>query len=188
MKFKLKDFNYNLLLQKSLPLDKMNRWDVVPYYINLVKSADMSFAYLDEVKEINKIIIKRWSKNGLVFIKDNAWRCLEKHSENCNGVLKLENGKNCPGCRGCMYIRGKYNRSKLIETNNKINTGIQLLSEALLADKEYWHTWKSGIAMCYIDAEKRYREGRNIKFLTLEMKSIIANDAAELFLKLLTHK
>lgn len=188
MKFKLKNFNYNILLENNLPLDKMNRWDVVPYYMNLIKSSDNTFAFIDEVKQINKIIINRWSKSGLIFIKDKAWQCLDKNSKNCNGYLRLDNGENCPGCRGCLIIRGKYGRTKLIERNTKINHAVMAVSNVLLSDPEYWHSWKANIAMCYIDADKKYREGRDIKYLTSEMKTIIANDAAELFLKLLTAK
>ena len=59
------------------------------------------------------------------------------------------------------------------------------LNIELKTDSSYYESWKSNIAMSYIDAENSYRKKTNKKFLNNNDKHIIANNAADNFLKLL---
>jgi hypothetical protein len=59
------------------------------------------------------------------------------------------------------------------------------LSKELKKDQEYYYGWKANIAMAYIDCERWYKEKTGKKHLNRTDKHIIANNAADYFLKLL---
>ncbi len=61
------------------------------------------------------------------------------------------------------------------------------LKDDLLQDKELWVAWKANIAMAYLDNEHWYKIQQKKKILNRRDKHIIANNAAEYFLKLLTN-
>lgn len=59
------------------------------------------------------------------------------------------------------------------------------ITNELKNNKGYYESWKSNIAMAYIDSERWYKEKHKKKTLNAPDKHIIANEAAEYFLKLL---
>ena len=56
----------------------MKRDDVIPVYVNLIRSTPSQ----SEVQEVNNFIINRWSKSALIYIKDKAWRIINKEYKN----------------------------------------------------------------------------------------------------------
>ena len=48
------------------------RNDIVPYYISLIRDR----ASGEEVIRVNQLILTKWTKSGLLYIKDKAWRFL----------------------------------------------------------------------------------------------------------------
>lgn len=62
---------------------------------------------------------------------------------------------------------------------------IKNLTYELKTDKEYYEGWKANIAMAYIDSEHWYKQKTGKKHLNRKDKHIIANNAAEYFLRLL---
>lgn len=67
---------------------------------------------------------------------------------------------------------------------NTKNAILKITTE-LKNDKEYRESWKSNIAMAYKDCEYWYRRKTGKKSLNKQDKHIIANNAAEHFIKLL---
>lgn len=57
-------------------LATMKRNDVVPYYVDLLKSK-----HKQDFAIINWAIIKRWSKSGLLYIKTKAWKIVDPNSD-----------------------------------------------------------------------------------------------------------
>ena len=62
---------------------------------------------------------------------------------------------------------------------------VEHLVNALKTDESYRISWVVNIAMAYIDCERWYKERTGKKYLNRQDKHIIANEAAEYFLKLL---
>lgn len=62
---------------------------------------------------------------------------------------------------------------------------ISEITKQLKADKDYRRSWTANIAMAYIDSENWYKQKTGKKHLNKTDKHIIANNAAEHFLKLL---
>ena len=54
------------------------RDDIIPVYVNLIRSTPSQ----SEVQEVNNFIINRWSKSALIYIKDKAWRIINKEYKN----------------------------------------------------------------------------------------------------------
>lgn len=61
------NYDYKLLTDVS----KMKRDEVVPYYSNLIEN--LSDPFSREVIRINNLILSKWSKCGLEYIKNKAW-------------------------------------------------------------------------------------------------------------------
>lgn len=59
------------------------------------------------------------------------------------------------------------------------------LSIELKTDSSYYESWKSNIAMAYIDSEHNYKKKSKKKYLNSKDKHLIANEAANNFLKML---
>jgi len=53
-------------------VEKLKRKDVVPYYVDLIKSLPNS----EEVIRVNQLILSKWSNSGLLYIKEKAWASL----------------------------------------------------------------------------------------------------------------
>lgn len=69
-----------------------------------------------------------------------------------------------------------------------MENALDKLIHALKNDKEYREGWKANIAMAYKDSEQWYKSKTNKKYLNSEDKHIIANNAADHFLKLLCNQ
>lgn len=67
----------------------------------------------------------------------------------------------------------------------KTEDALNHITEKLKTDKDYRMSWSANIAMAYIDNEHWYKRKTDKKFLNQKDKRIIANNAAEYFLKLL---
>ena len=67
----------------------------------------------------------------------------------------------------------------------EIKDAVAKVKEELLNDNSYRETWKSSIAMAYVDSVRWYKNKHNKKYLNSDDKHTIANEAAEHFLKLL---
>jgi len=67
----------------------------------------------------------------------------------------------------------------------ELKEAISKLTTELKNDKEYRESWKANIAMSYKDNEYWYKKQTGKKKLNIDDKHIIANNAAEHFLKLL---
>lgn len=61
------------VLFKALKDKKVTRKDIIPIYANFLYFMD-----LVDWKKVNKAIINKWSRSGLIFIKKGAWKKLEK--------------------------------------------------------------------------------------------------------------
>lgn len=72
---------------------------------------------------------------------------------------------------------------ELEETN--LREALLVLVNKLKNDEDYRRSWKDNIAMAYKDNEDWYIQQTGKKNLTKEDRHIIANNAAEYFLKLL---
>lgn len=66
-----------------------------------------------------------------------------------------------------------------------LKKALEKLQKELKKDKAYRESWKSTIAMSYIDNENWYKQKMKKKTLNRDDKQIIANLSAEYFLKLL---
>ena len=66
----------------------------------------------------------------------------------------------------------------------ELKDAILKITTQLKRDPEYREGWKSNIAMAYKDCEHWYKQRTGKKQLNKEDKHIIANNAAEHFLKL----
>lgn len=66
----------------------------------------------------------------------------------------------------------------------KLKEAISKLTSELKKDKEYRRGWADNIAMAYIDSERWYKDKTQKKTLNRKDRHIIANNAAEHFLKL----
>lgn len=66
----------------------------------------------------------------------------------------------------------------------KLKEAILKITTELKNDAGYRYSWKANIVMAYKDCEHRYMEQTGKKQLNKDDKHIIANDAAEYFLKL----
>lgn len=71
-------------LQSLQSVDGKTRNDVVPYYLNLLLMTDSRTAQgwteeqrKTEILRVNNLILSKWSKSGLSYIKDKAWRRFE---------------------------------------------------------------------------------------------------------------
>jgi hypothetical protein len=75
----------------------------------------------------------------------------------------------------------------LYEKENKmeLKEAISKITNELKNDKDYRESWKVNIAMSYKDCEHWYKQKTGKKQLNIKDKHMIANDAAEHFLKLL---
>jgi len=62
---------------------------------------------------------------------------------------------------------------------------IEIIIKSLLDDRELWNTYKSNIAMCFKDEYLKKRKKYVNDFQHLYDIQVIANNAAEEFLKLL---
>lgn len=51
----------------------LTRDEVVPFYVNLIKSNPND----NEVLGVNNLILSKWSKSGLIYIKEKAWKKLK---------------------------------------------------------------------------------------------------------------
>lgn len=60
-----------------------------------------------------------------------------------------------------------------------------IVTHELKTDSEWREAWKANIAMAYKDTYTQYQKKVGKKFLNQEDRHIIANDAAEHFIKLL---
>jgi len=58
---------------KLTDVRNMTRDGVVPYYVSLI----ISEAPKEEIIRINTLILSKWSKAGLLYIKDKAWRGID---------------------------------------------------------------------------------------------------------------
>jgi len=67
----------------------------------------------------------------------------------------------------------------------KLEEAISKITTELKNDAGYRESWKANIAMAYKDCETWYKQRTGKKRLNREDKHIIANEAAEHFLKLL---
>ena len=67
----------------------------------------------------------------------------------------------------------------------ELKEAISKITNELKNDAGYRESWKANIAMSYKDCEHWYKQKTGKKQLNKEDKHIIANDAAEHFLKLL---
>lgn len=67
----------------------------------------------------------------------------------------------------------------------ELKEAISKITTELKSDISYRESWKANIAMAYKDCERWYKEKTGKKRLNKEDAHIIANDAAEHFLKLL---
>ena len=67
----------------------------------------------------------------------------------------------------------------------ELKEAISKITTELKNDTGYRESWKANIAMAYKDCERWYKEKTGKKRLNKEDAHIIANDAAEHFLKLL---
>ena len=65
----------------------------------------------------------------------------------------------------------------------KVEEAMDVLIKALKQDTGYRQSWIANIAMAYMDCEHWYKEKHNKNFLNKNDKHIIANDAAEHFLR-----
>lgn len=65
---------------------------------------------------------------------------------------------------------------------------IRKLTKKLESDPDYYRSWKANIAMAYKDVEKNYREKYGKKRLNKKDRDIVANEAAEYFLRNLINK
>lgn len=70
----------------------------------------------------------------------------------------------------------------------KTEEALNQLTKALKNDKEYYETWKSTIAVSFLDSYDKYKNKTGKKSLSKEDIHIISNDASNQFLKLLTAK
>lgn len=59
--------------QELINVSGLTRAEIVPYYTLLIVSDSSD----DEVKRINNLILSKWSKSGLVWIKERAWKAAE---------------------------------------------------------------------------------------------------------------
>jgi hypothetical protein len=66
-----------------------------------------------------------------------------------------------------------------------IKDAILKITTELKNDESYYEGWKSNIAMAYKDCEYWYKQKTGKKRLTNTDKHIVANEAAQYFLKLL---
>lgn len=55
-------------------VSNMVRSDIVPYYTYLIITNASGL----EVKRMNDLILSKWSKSGLLYIKERAWKAAEK--------------------------------------------------------------------------------------------------------------
>lgn len=76
--------------------------------------------------------------------------------------------------------------SLIVPKNNVIPWAIKSISKELNKDKDYRRSWTANIAMAYKDNERWYKTKTGKRYLNHQDKHIIANNAAEYFLKLLT--
>ncbi len=67
----------------------------------------------------------------------------------------------------------------------ELKEAISKLSKSIKNDKEYRRCWVANIAMSYKDSEHQYKLRTGKIYLTKYDKHIIANEAAEKFIKLL---
>jgi hypothetical protein len=67
----------------------------------------------------------------------------------------------------------------------ELKEAISKITTELKNDVDYRRSWSANIAMAYKDCEHWYKQRTSKKQLNKEDKHIIANDAAEHFLKLL---
>lgn len=74
----------------------------------------------------------------------------------------------------------------IVPKNNVIPWAIKSISKELNKDKDYRRSWTANIAMAYKDNERWYKTKTGKRYLNHQDKHIIANNAAEYFLKLLT--
>lgn len=55
-------------------VSKLTRKDIIPFYVDLIcRGTD------PEVVRINNLILTKWSVSGLLWIKEKAWKIVEKH-------------------------------------------------------------------------------------------------------------
>ena len=67
----------------------------------------------------------------------------------------------------------------------KTATAVKHLIEALKEDEGYYEAWKANIAMAYIDNWEWHKRKTGKKVMSFTDRHIIANNAADYFLKLL---
>jgi hypothetical protein len=78
-----------------------------------------------------------------------------------------------------------HHRSEEGEREMNVQEAIKALQRALKRDKGYYESWKANIAMAYRDTEGWYKANSKKRYLNKKDKRLIANDAADYFLKLL---
>lgn len=66
-----------------------------------------------------------------------------------------------------------------------IKKAIATLTDELKKDEGYRQSWQSNLAVSYLDNEYWYKQKTGKKYLNRDDKHIIANNAADHFLKLL---
>lgn len=67
----------------------------------------------------------------------------------------------------------------------ELKKAIKVLTDRMKNDEDYREGWIANIAMAYKDNEHWYKNKTGKKYLNYKDKHIIANDAAEHFLKIL---
>lgn len=72
---------------------------------------------------------------------------------------------------------------KLLANKNSITHAIKIITNAIKTDEGYKIGWVANIAMAYIDNEHWYKQKTGKKYLNKKDKHIIANNAAENFIK-----
>lgn len=54
----------------------LTRDQVVPYYVDLIKSTPSK----ERVIEVNNMILSKWTSSGLNYIKEKAWKIVDPSS------------------------------------------------------------------------------------------------------------
>ncbi len=67
----------------------------------------------------------------------------------------------------------------------KLQEGLTNITNALKRDEQFYYAYKANIAMAFKDRVSQYKKEKNKKVLSNEDIHIIANEAADNFLKLL---
>ena len=68
-----------MLYKELKDISKMKRVDIVPYYVSLLQ--DRAAPDI-ETQKLNKLILTKFTPNGLLWIKGKAWKEIEKGKQN----------------------------------------------------------------------------------------------------------